>query len=196
MPNLHLYWEWLDPFRRMSLTKIASWRISVGSWPAGADLCWDQLDIGQHLQVSRPAYLYLEILYMEYVFISKQDPAQVLVCHQYDDPQEHISMHFRWLFSTLRSRQNGRHFVDDNFKCIYPFGLSSRRGIALSVSIRLSVRPSIKNNLVRTITPHRFGLESPNLHQTCILGYSRLALKIGVIDIDLRRHFGHFDSEF
>ena len=26
--------------------------------------------------------------------------------------------------------------------------------------------------LVPTITRHRFGLESPNLHQTCILGYS------------------------
>ena len=46
------------------------------------------------------------------------------------------------------------------------------------------------------ITPHRFGLESPNLHQTCILGYSQLVLKMEVIDLDLQGHFDHFDSEF
>ena len=50
--------------------------------------------------------------------------------------------------------------------------------------------------LVRTINLHRFGLESPNLHQTCILGYSCLVLKIGVIDLDLQGHFCHFDLEF
>ena len=50
--------------------------------------------------------------------------------------------------------------------------------------------------LVRAITRHRFGLESPNLHQTCILGYPCLGLKIGVIDIDLQGHFGHFDLKF
>ena len=38
--------------------------------------------------------------------------------------------------------------------------------------------------------------QSPNLHQTCILGYSRLVLKIEVIDLDLQDHFGHFDLEF
>ena len=50
--------------------------------------------------------------------------------------------------------------------------------------------------LVRAITRHRFGLESPNLHQTCILGYSQLVLKMEVIDLDLQGHFGHFDLEF
>ena len=50
--------------------------------------------------------------------------------------------------------------------------------------------------LVRGITRHRFGLESPNLHQTCILGYSQLVLKIEVIDLAPRGHFGHFDLEF
>ena len=50
--------------------------------------------------------------------------------------------------------------------------------------------------LVRAVTRHRFGLESPNLHQTCILGYSRLVLKIGVVDFDLQGHFSHFDLEF
>ena len=47
--------------------------------------------------------------------------------------------------------------------------------------------------LVRTITRHIFELESPSLHQTCILGYSRLVLKMEVIDLDLQ---GHFDIEF
>ena len=46
------------------------------------------------------------------------------------------------------------------------------------------------------MTHHRFRLESPNLHQTCILGYSRLVLKMEVIDIDLQDHFCHFDWEF
>ena len=46
------------------------------------------------------------------------------------------------------------------------------------------------------ITRHRFGLESPNLHQTCILGYPQLVLKMEVIDLDLPGHFGHFDLEF
>ena len=32
--------------------------------------------------------------------------------------------------------------------------------------------------LVCAMTLHRFGLESPNLHQTCILGYSQLVLKM------------------
>ena len=49
--------------------------------------------------------------------------------------------------------------------------------------------------LVCAITHHRFGLESPYLHQTRILGYAQLVLKMEVIDRDLQGHFGHFDSE-
>ena len=41
-----------------------------------------------------------------------------------------------------------------------------------------------------------FGLESPNLRQICIMGYSQLVFKIGVIDLDIQGNFGHFDSEF
>ena len=50
--------------------------------------------------------------------------------------------------------------------------------------------------LICVISRHRFRLDSPNLHQTCILGYSRLVLKMEVIDFDLQGHFGHIDSEF
>ena len=32
--------------------------------------------------------------------------------------------------------------------------------------------------------------------KTCILGYSRLVLKMEVTDFDLQCHFGHFDLEF
>ena len=42
---------------------------------------------------------------------------------------------------------------------------------------------------------HRFGLESPNLHQTCILGYSQLVLKMWVVDLDLQGNSGHSDLE-
>ena len=45
------------------------------------------------------------------------------------------------------------------------------------------------------ITHHRFGLNSPNLHQTCIMGYSRLVFKIKVIDLALQCHLGNFDSK-
>ena len=74
--------------------------------------------------------------------------------------------------------------------------------LSLPASVHLSVRPSVflsvrpKLYLVRTITHHRFGLESPNLHQTCILEYSQLVLKTEVIDLDLQGHFGHFELEF
>ena len=41
---------------------------------------------------------------------------------------------------------------------------------------------------VRTITHRRFELESPNLHQICILGYCRLLLKMEAIDLDPQGH--------
>ena len=69
--------------------------------------------------------------------------------------------------------------------------------LSLPASVRPSVRPSVRKlYLVNTITRHRFELESPNLQQTCIMGYPRLVLKMEVIDLDLQGHFGHFDSEF
>ena len=60
-------------------------------------------------------------------------------------------------------------------------------------SLPASVRPSVcpylsKLYVVRMITRHKFEIESPNLNQTCISGYTRLVLKKGVIDIDLHGH--------
>ena len=42
--------------------------------------------------------------------------------------------------------------------------------------------------LVCMITCNGFQLESPNLYQICILGYSQLVLKMAVIDLDLQCH--------
>ena len=73
-----------------------------------------------------------------------------------------------------------------------PLAFQAEGVLSLPASVRLSVR---KLYLVCTITRHKFELESPNVHQTCILGYSQLVLKMEVIDLDLQGHFGCFDSE-
>ena len=43
--------------------------------------------------------------------------------------------------------------------------------------------------LVRTITCIRFELKSPNLHQICIMVFTRLVLKMGFIELDLQGHW-------
>ena len=81
----------------------------------------------------------------------------------------------------------------------WPFRLKGYLSLPAPVrlSTRLSVRPSVRKlYLVRTISRHRFELGSPNLHQTCIVRYSWILSKIGVIDPELPGHFGHFDPEF
>ena len=67
----------------------------------------------------------------------------------------------------------------------YPLDFQAKEVLSLPASVRLSVCLSVN-----------FQLESPNLHQICIMGYSWLVLKIGVIDFDHKGHFGHFDLEF
>ena len=42
--------------------------------------------------------------------------------------------------------------------------------------------------LVGVVTCNGVEIESTNLHQICILGFSRLLLKMEVIDLDLQRH--------
>ena len=42
--------------------------------------------------------------------------------------------------------------------------------------------------LARTVTFYGFELESLNLHQICILGFSQLVLNMGGIDLDLQGH--------
>ena len=85
-----------------------------------------------------------------------------------------------------------------NFLLIFTLLAFQAKGVmSLPVSVRLSVGPSIRKlYLVRTKTHAKFKLESPNLHQTCILWYSWLVLKMEVIDPDFQGHFGHFNSIF
>ena len=79
----------------------------------------------------------------------------------------------------------------------HPLAFQAEGVLSLPASVCLSVRLSVRNLfLVCAITRHRFGIESPNLHQTCILGYSRLVLKMEVIEFGLQVHFGHFDLVF
>ena len=67
-------------------------------------------------------------------------------------------------------------------------GLSGLRGIDV-VCVCPSLRPFVRKlYFVHTITRHRFELESPNLHQICILEYSQLVLKMEVIDLELQGH--------
>ena len=65
--------------------------------------------------------------------------------------------------------------------CLLPLGLSGQRAIVIA-RVCLSVCTLY---FVCMIIGHRFELKSPNLHQTCILGYSHLVLKMVVIGIDL-----------
>ena len=46
----------------------------------------------------------------------------------------------------------------------------------------------LEMSLVCVITCNGFELESPNLHQICILGFSQLLLKMEVIGHDLQGH--------
>ena len=97
----------------------------------------------------------------------------------------------------------GRHLIHVsanspffNHLIFTPLAFQADGVFSLPASDRLSVRPSVRQLfLVRAITHHIFGLESPNLHQKCILWYSRLVLKMEVIDLDLQVHFGHFNTE-
>ena len=45
-------------------------------------------------------------------------------------------------FNTLRPRQNGRHFVDDIFKCIF---LNENVWIAIKISLKFVPKDSINN---------------------------------------------------
>ena len=48
-----------------------------------------------------------------------------------------------WLFNTLRPRQNGRHFADDIFKCIF---LTEKARISLKISLKFV--PKVRINTI------------------------------------------------
>ena len=48
-----------------------------------------------------------------------------------------------WLFNTLRPRQNGRHFTDDIFKCIF---LNEDMWISINISLKFVPKDQINDN--------------------------------------------------
>ena len=84
-----------------------------------------------------------------------------------------------------------RYHVDS----FYP---SAFRRSSVVACVRPSVRPSVHPYifLVRTITRYRFELETPNLPETWILGYSLPVLKMEDIARDLQGHFGNLTFKF
>ena len=64
----------------------------------------------------------------------------------------------------------------------YPKAFQDEGGIVVAC-VYLFVH---KLYLVCTIPHYRFELESPNLHQTCILGYSQLVLKMGSLTLTFK----------
>ena len=58
--------------------------------------------------------------------------------------------------NTLRSRQNGRHFPDDNFKCIF---LDENMEIAINIALKFVPQRQINNitALVQLMAWHRPG---------------------------------------
>ena len=51
-------------------------------------------------------------------------------------------------FNTLRPRQNGRHFLDDTFKCIF-----LNENIYISINISLKFVPKVPINNIPTLVP-------------------------------------------
>ena len=52
------------------------------------------------------------------------------------------------VINTLRPRQNGRHFPDDTFKCIFP-----NENIYISITISLKFVPKVPINNIPTLVP-------------------------------------------
>ena len=52
------------------------------------------------------------------------------------------SCHFNWTINTLRPRQNGRHFADDIFKCIF---LNENIWISIKISLKFVPKGPINN---------------------------------------------------
>ena len=91
------------------------------------------------------------------------------------------------------------HFVFNFNFC--PFAFQAEGVLSMPASVHLSVCPSLRQPVCPSarklyLVRHKFELESPNLHQSCIMEYSRLVLKMQVFDPHLQRRFGHFDLQF
>ena len=60
------------------------------------------------------------------------------------------------MFNTLRPRQNGRHFADDTFKCVF---LSENVRVSIEISLKFVPKDPINSNpaLVQIMAWHRSG---------------------------------------
>ena len=103
----------------------------------------------------------------------------------------HVMQRYRDITDTFKNFQGRSESCYKKYMLLFtPLAIQAWWILSVPASVCQSVR---ELSLVCTITSHIFELESPNLHQTCILRYSQLVLQIGVIDFDLQGHFGHFD---
>ena len=73
-----------------------------------------------------------------------------------DEEGGHKSVHWIWSFNTLRPRQDGRHFPDDIFRCIF---LNENMWIAINISLSFVPKGPIDNipALVRIMAWRRSG---------------------------------------
>ena len=65
------------------------------------------------------------------------------VMHPGTNIYEKESMAYTHSFDTLRPIQNGRHFADDMFKCIF---LNEKVWIPIEISLKFVLKGSINNN--------------------------------------------------
>ena len=86
--------------------------------------------------------------------------------------------------------------IKDTFRSIcnhniYTHQVTTLQPVSLNPGRSNSVYPLAFQavHIVHLITRHNFELELPNLHQTCIMGCSRVALDIEVIHLDLQDLF-------
>ena len=72
---------------------------------------------------------------------------------------------------------------------IFSAAYGKLRSLTLTFKVILTILTQKCRELSCLVTLPRFGLELSNLHQTLILGYSRLVLKMGAIDLDYHIYF-------
>ena len=99
------------------------------------------------------------IISQQYYLEKKHHPfhiKSIIIHYTSDIITETEMMSLWWNFNTLRPRQNGRHFVEDIFKCIF---LNEDARISLQISLKFVPTVQINNipALVQIMAWHRPG---------------------------------------
>ena len=84
----------------------------------------------------RPFYLGLNVL------IDKMLSCKAAGSDGIDEEGGHTSVHWIWSFNTLRPRQDGRHYPDDIFRCIF---LNENIWIGMNISLSFVPKGPIDN---------------------------------------------------